>query len=639
MSQELRDLIKQAPVSQIIAHFIPVQKKGAQLVSLCPFHADTKPSLTINDQRGLFRCFACNTGGDAITFVELYRKVDFKEALKECAQILGLPWEDYFKAAKKNPRQELAFRVLDYATKVYKKATTHAPPEFKTFCQERKIAPEMIQKFELGFAPAQSLLAQSLSELPENDRLSALKMAQEIDLIRASKIENTLPFYDFYRSRIVFPIHDHAGQVRGFSCRKTKAEQEPKFLNSRDSFVFHKSSILFGFFLAKHAIRQNNRVFIAEGNMDVIMMHQAGFAETVGTMGTAFGEAHAKMLTHMTTNIYLIMDSDPAGLKAMRSIQNVFFKLGFLPRWIDFSPHKDPDEFIREAGHLAFQERLEAAPILIDSLIEQILGQKTPETIEGKLQLLNQIFELLAPLGGHLLAMERVYHAAKVLGLKSQAEALSHQYQDYLQKNFKPPKLFPALESKMREDKQEDNSQLIQNSQDEAKSPKLLSNMNPEKVQSPLTTLGPYPKTEGQFLKTLLDHPECINHPQLYEILAHCTHPEVKQCVSWIQSVYPEIDEREYESVLSMEAFTDRWSGQLKALVAEVIQLRNATVWDQKTRDRWMKDLKTKIVFDQLKDKRKQLVAQQLNAETDLQAQEYMLQVTQIDKELQNLMK
>jgi DNA primase len=240
MAGQLRELIKQAPISQIVGAFIPLQRRGQNLMALCPFHGDTNPSMTVNDGRGTFRCWSCQTGGDSITFVMEFKKIDFVEAMRECAKILGLPDDELNREKKKNPKLELAFRVLNYANKIYVKVASTQPMHFQKFVEERQLSAESISRFQVSYAPGNNLLTQQLLTLTGDMGEAARAMAREIDLVRISD-KSGRP-YDFYRDRIVFPIHDHAGQVRGFSCRKVLPEQEPKFLNSRDSFVFHKAA-------------------------------------------------------------------------------------------------------------------------------------------------------------------------------------------------------------------------------------------------------------------------------------------------------------------------------------------------------------------------------------------------------------
>lgn len=622
MQGQLRDHIKAAPISQIIGSFITLQRRGQNLVCLCPFHADSNPSMTISDQRGTFRCWACQSGGDAISFVMDFKKLDFIEAMRECARILGLPDDELNREKKRNPRLELAFRVLNYANKLYLHVAGQRPMHFKQFLEERKLTPEAAAQFQVGYAPGTNLIVQQLEGIEGPQGEEARKMAREIDLVRVS--EKTQRPYDFYRDRIVFPIHDHAGQVRGFSCRKVLPEQEPKFLNSKDSFVFHKGHILYGFFLAKNAIRQNDLVILAEGNMDVVMMHQHGFTHTVGTMGVALGESCLKLLASMTKNVVLAMDSDAAGMKAMSGINNAFMSVGILPKYLSFAPAKDPDEFLREHGRLALMERIEKSPRFVDHLIEGLIPSPIPETIDQKLRVMNEVFAVLTPLKEHLEATERIVATAKRLGLRSDEGSILDGYRAHLKGQEKP------LASLVPKPQQPENRE-----EDEFQAP-LQQEVA---LRSPLSRVenGPLLPAERNFLKTIMTHPECVTEPQLHEILAYVSHPEVQQLILWLAKIYPEIDELEYATVLGDEVFSEQYGREVKGIASEALENHKLEPLNEKVLERLLKDLKVRMQLEQLRQKRKENTVLQEQCQTQEEARFYMQEIMRIDQELQLL--
>lgn len=623
MSGQLRDLIKQAPISQIVGHYIPLKRQGSTLVGLCPFHPDTKPSMTVNDQRGLFRCWACNTGGDALSFVKEYKKIEFIEAMKECAGILGLPTDELNREKKKNPRLELAFRVLNFANKLYGHVASQAPMQFQKFVADRQLSPESITKFQIGYAPGNNALMMQFDKVPADQQDAAKQMARELNMVKIS--EGGRP-YDFYRDRVVFPIHDHAGQVRGFSCRAVLPDQVPKFLNSSDSFVFHKASILFGYFLAKSAIRQTDRVIVVEGNMDAVMMHQFGFTETVGTMGIALSESSLRLLHNMTKNVILAMDSDTAGVKAMTSINAAFMALGILPRYLSFEPAKDPDEFLRKEGRLALMERLEKAPRFLDFLLEKIIPTPIPETIDRKLQVMKEVFAVLAPLKDHLEATERVIASAKRLQLRSDDTSLIEQYKQSLKASELPRPQARVL------------PQTTENKEPESEENEVLQE---EAGQAPLARveLPPMLPAEKMILKTLMTHPECLAQPQLHEILAYTSHPEVKELILWLVKIYLEIDEQEYVSILSDEVFSEKYGQEIKNVAALALEEHKAEPLNEKVVTRLLQDLKLRMQLEQLKQKRKEYTEHQKRSVTDEEVVFYMQEITKIDRDLQQLKK
>jgi len=543
--------------------------------------------------------------------------------MKECATILGLPTDELNKDRKKNPRLELAYRVLNFANRLYTHVATQSPMHFQKFVEARQLSAESISKFQIGYAPGSNGLMLQFDKVPEAQQDAAKQMARELNMVKIS--EGGRP-YDFYRDRVVFPIHNHAGQVCGFSCRAVLPDQVPKFLNSSDSFVFHKASILFGYFLAKSHIRQNDRVIIAEGNMDVVMMHQYGFNETVGTMGVALSESSQRLLFNMTKNIILAMDSDAAGIKAMNGINAAFMALGVLPRYLSFEPAKDPDEFLRLHGRLALMERIEKAPRYIDFLLDKTIPTPIPETIDRKLQVINEVFSLLAPLKDHLEATERVVAAAKRLQLRNDETSLIEQYKQSLKTGeAKQPRPTPVAQA--AETREEDPSE----------NPAIQE----EAVHAPLAPVesAPMLAAEKLFLKTVMCHPECLSQPQLHEILAITTHPEVKELVPWLVKIYLEIDEQEYVPILSDEVFSDRYGRELKNVAVQALEEYKPEPLNEKVVVRLLQDLKLRMQLEQLKQKRKEYTELQKQSATQEEVVFYMQEITRIDRDLQQLKK
>jgi DNA primase len=623
MSGQLRDQIKQAPISQIVGHYIPLKRSGSALVGLCPFHPDSKPSMSVNDQRGLFRCWACNTGGDAISFVKDYKKLDFIEAMRECANILGISADELNRERKKNPKLELAFRVLNFANKLYINIAGQKPMHFQQYVEKRGLSDDSIQQFQIGYAPGNNQLMQQFDKIPSDHQSAAKQMARELNLVRVS--EGGRP-YDFYRDRIVFPIHDHSGQVRGFSCRAVLENQQPKFLNSSDSFAFHKASILYGYHLAKNAIRQQDHVFLVEGNMDVVMMHQYGFTNTVGTMGIALSESSLRLLNNMTKNIILAMDSDTAGVKAMTQINSAFMEHGVLPRYLSFDPAKDPDEFLRAHGRLQLIERVEKAPRFIDWLLEKTIPKPIPETTDRKLQVLAEVFELLSPLKESLEATERVISTAKTLRLSSDSASLIEQFKTSLKKSETPQRPSQVV-PQAHENKEEDLGEETESSADAKLHPIALAE------------IPPMLSMERIILKSLITHPECLLRPQLHEILVHITHPEVKELIHWLVKIYLEIDEQEYISIISNEVFSESYGREIKNLAAEALEEYHAEALNEKVLTRLMQDMLMRMKVEQMRQKRKELTERQKQCETQDEVVFYMQEITKIDRELQELKK
>ncbi len=612
--EQLKDQIKQASIVDIIARYIPLSKKGANHEGVCPFHSDTKPSLKVNDVKGLYKCFACGAGGDAITFVKDFKHLEYVDTLRELANVLGLPFEEYQKEKKVDPKLEMSFRVLNAATKLYLKVAAEEPFRYVEFIQKRELDKEFLEKFQIGYAPHNSSLFEYLKTVPGKDRDFAISVAKELGLVREGKFEGNL--YDFYRERVMFPIHDHQGQVRGFSSRAVLPDQMPKYLNSGESFAFKKGNILFGFYFAKNHIRQKQQVIIVEGNMDTVMMHQHGFTETVGTMGTAMSDQMCRLLANMSKTVYLAMDSDPAGIKAMNKVNEEFLTIGLIPKFIDFAPHKDPDDFLKVEGRIVLMERLEKAPFYVDWVIKNSIPHPLPENPNLKLDILNQIFEILAPLKENLLATERVIELAKTLEIRSDASTVLSMYKDYLAKRKEGPVRAVAPR--------------VQQIQVEAET-------HQEETQEPVTPLEvfkPMGKSEKVFLKEILSHPESLTRSEMEEILAIIEHPEVKRFVYWLVNIYQEIDEAEYVTIVQDELNSGSYSKELIDVGTEALFQHSGLKLNEKVLSRMLKDYRLMLKVDYLKHKRREFVENQGQAHSQEEVQFYLGEISKIDKEL-----
>jgi len=617
--EQLREQIRETPISMIIGHFIPLAKKGANLEALCPFHADSNPSLKVNDSKGMYKCFVCDEGGDAINFVKEYKHVDFVEALKIIAGILGLPFEEIQKDKKKNPRVEMAFRVLNASVRLYKKFSSQNPKYFQDFVETRKLNQSSIETFQISYAPANNALINYLQTIPAPDRDFALKTAQEIGITKYN--EDRKSHYDFYRDRIMFPIHDHSGQVRGFSSRRVREDQIPKYLNSGESFIFNKASILFGLHFAKSYIRQEDQVIIVEGNMDVIMMHQFGFQQTVGTMGTALSDSSIKLLSNMTKNIFLAMDSDTAGKKAMARINVDFMSTGLMPKVINFEPAKDPDEYLLKEGRLSLIERIEKAPLLVDVLIAELIPSKPSENTEIKLGILNQIFEVVSPLKENLSATEKILQAAKTLGLKSDSSTILNYYKEFLSKHKERP-----------------TPQMTKSPIQETVEKIILEENQPLSLPTNELDLigGPIGMSEKVFIREIICHPEFLTHLDSDEFLAIIRHDEVKKLFRWLITIYSEIDDSEYVTIVQDELQYGNFGKELINIGTEAL-FNHGNKYNDKVILRMLKDYKLMLKMEELKLKRKDLVLRQKSAPSQIEIDSILSEISRIDKEIHQL--
>ena len=621
--EEAKNIIKDNPISGVINFYHSVSKKGQNYVGICPFHADTKPSMSVNDQKGLYKCFACGAGGDAIKFVMDLQNLNFPEAIKDISSKLGIVIEEQHKK-KENPKVDMGLRVLTVASKIYKKiAKDHKPKSYTEFLKNRNLNEDSVANFGIGYAPGNNALKSYLLSIKsEKDRDFAMSVAKEMGIVREGV--NGRDDYDFFRDRVVFPIWDHFGAVRGFSSRAVLDNQKPKYLNSGESFIFDKGNILYGQHIAKTHIRDKDQVILVEGNMDTVVMHQFGFNNTVGSMGTAFSENSAKVLSNITKHIYLAMDNDDAGMQGMIRANDHFMKQGVLPKFLSFAPLKDPDDFLNEKGRLELMDRIEKAPVFIDVVIDNMIPKPIPSATDQKLDLLNEIFALLSPLNESLLAIEKAINASSTLGLKSSSDDISNAYRDYIKseqakkqryaqyKTNRQQEAAPPLPPEPEYFEQDPEEQFI----NEASQPENLE----------------LSKAQEHVISQLIIHPECLQDDQITEILDFIGKNEVERLIRWLKDIYLEIDDSDYINVIKTK-LEDDISSNLKNILAKALFDYGPTKLNEKVIKKLLEDLKFNLRKEDFKFKRERLVKQQKQANSEEESKRILRLVSEHDKE------
>jgi len=635
--QEVKDHIKAQPISSIIGRFLPLSKRGTQVLALCPFHADTRPSLSVSDQKGLYMCFVCQKGGDAINFVERYKNLDFKDAISELAQLLGLSLDDdNSKIKKKDPKTALSLRILSAACRLYFKMGQDKNVQiFKTFTKERKLSEEVIKDFQLGFAPGNNVLFKYLQALPEKDSPGAIQMAIEIGLIRQGKNN----YFDTFRERIIFPIWNFYGQVVGFGGRATLEHQQGKYVNSQDSFIFNKKNLLYGFHFAKQAIRDQDRIILVEGYMDLIALQKNGFKESIAVMGVALGNSSLKTIISMTKNIYLALDSDSAGLQAMTRMNQSFLQEKVVPKYLKFSPHKDPDEFLENEGIIKFSTLLEEAPTFLDFILSSKIPEVIPENTDQKLQILKQVFEYLAPLKMDLRATERVISLAKRLKLKSGSDEILNSYKQYLEADTQTSQLGPKPWSNNLQRGQESHislANLVLNESKMVKLDKIHNTFGKETKKDQKNTS--IPRLEMALLLEIFRNPGLLKQESLVEVLDFVSQNEVKRIVYWLKNFINEIDPNEYHEILLPCLQREGFSLEVRELAGSALFQFKRNQTDEKKSDlKILFDYKKKLMEMSLKREREVLNEKQRNSTSEDEVLELMKEIGEIQKKIEQL--
>lgn len=342
-------------IVDVVSGYVRIQKKGSSYFGLCPFHNEKSPSFSVSPSKQMYYCFGCGAGGNVFTFVMEYENYSFQEAIKFLAGRAGvdLPEAEYSEEVrKKESRRTKLLEVNKEAAKYfYYQLRSEKGRAGYQYLKSRELSDETIKKFGLGFANMTSSdLVKYLKGKGYDD-----KLLQEAGL---AGFDEKYGMQDKFWNRVMFPIQDINHRVIGFGGR-VMGDAKPKYLNSPETMIFDKSRNLYGLNLARTS-RKNN-IILCEGYMDVITMHQAGFSQAVASLGTAFTEGQAALLKRYTQEVILSYDSDGAGVTAALRAIHILKEAGLTGKVLDLTPYKDPDEFIKNKGQEAFQERLDSA--------------------------------------------------------------------------------------------------------------------------------------------------------------------------------------------------------------------------------------------------------------------------------------
>ena len=342
-------------IVDVVGQYVHLQKKGANYFGLCPFHNEKSGSFSVSGHKQMYYCFGCGAGGNVITFLMKYDNLTFTEAVKQLADRAGikLPDEDDSPAAKamRDKRQILLDINKEAAKYYYYQLRGRNGQKGMEYFRGRKLTDETMQHFGLGYSNITS------DDLVKHLKSLGYEDSQIIDAGLASYDEK-YGTHDKFWNRVMFPIQDASQKVIGFGGR-VLGDGKPKYLNSPETLIFDKSRNLFGLNYAKNS--RAGYMIICEGYMDVIAMHQAGFTMAVASLGTAFTTGQAMILKRYTDEVILSYDSDEAGTKAALRGIGILKEAGLKGKVLDLRPHKDPDEFIKNEGKEAFEERIRNA--------------------------------------------------------------------------------------------------------------------------------------------------------------------------------------------------------------------------------------------------------------------------------------
>lgn len=364
----------QNSIVAIIENYITLKKAGKDYVGLCPFHDDKNPSMRVNDEKGLFHCFACGEGGDVIAFYMRYNNLDFYDALKDLAAKAGIK-DTYKQTSQRINRNnkynlDLFYKVNALAERLYIKYLNESK-EGKAaiiYLKGRGLDSETIETFKLGLSPNKwSSLVQVL-----NKKNIPLKIAEKTGII--IKKSNSENHYDRFRGRIMFPIYDLNSNIAGFGGR-TLTDDSTKYLNSPETEIYSKSKILYGLNFTRSYIRAESTAIVVEGYMDLLTLYSSGIKNAVATLGTSITASHAGLLKRIADKVVMSYDGDLAGTNAAFRAMDMLHGEGIVPHVIKMPDGEDPASYVVKRGEKEFRDLTDNATPLIDMYFDDVLNK------------------------------------------------------------------------------------------------------------------------------------------------------------------------------------------------------------------------------------------------------------------------
>lgn len=393
MEDQVEEIKSKIDIVNLVGQYVVLKKLGRHSKGLCPFHSEKTPSFTVNEEMGRYKCFGCGAGGDVIKFLMEIEGIEFREALERLAEKAGVKLVSR-RREDGDVRQKM-LEVLDLTARYYHWILTEGKSGemARKYLAERKLSNKLIETFNIGFA------------LPEwsglTNYLIKKKGYTEDILIKTglvSKRNDGQGVFDKFRGRIMFPLQDTGGKVVGFSGRilpELAKLEEPKYLNSPETELYHKGKMLFGFYQAKQAIRENKRAVLVEGQMDMISSFGAGVTETVAVGGTALTEDQVEMLARLAEKICFSLDADEAGTAAMKRSVEIAEKRGLGIKVVRITGGKDPDEIARNFPN-KWKSAVEEAIDVYEFVMERAFDKNDKNTIEGIKKITEEVIPFLA---------------------------------------------------------------------------------------------------------------------------------------------------------------------------------------------------------------------------------------------------
>ena len=529
------DLLHRTDIVEVIDKRVPLKKRGNNYTACCPFHQEKTPSFSVNQDRQFYYCFGCGAGGNAIGFVMNFEQSEFPQALETLARDAGLevPREESKAQQQKSSENAEIIKVLELASKFYQfQLRQHSNKnEAVSYLKDRGVSGEIARDFGLGYAPAgwDNLIKAVVSD--EKHEQSLLRAGLIIQRNKEKNDEKEKDgqrrYYDRFRERIIFPIRDSRGRTIAFGGRVLN-DEKPKYLNSPETAVFHKSSELYGLFEAKKSGEKFTKLLLVEGYMDVIALAQMVIKNAVATLGTATSSKHLIRMFRQVTEIIFCFDGDDAGgAAAWRALETTLplMQDGRQVKFLFLPSGTDPDTHVRAVGKEKFKLELESAKPLEDFFFEKLSEDLDMNSIEGKARLSNLSKKYIRQIPRGVYAQLMLDRLSQTLGVSSESLDLLLSTNAPKQESTPPIPPVPNTEWQSSRGRKTTNTKLSTYRKPASVKAIELLLRNPEIALSVNQNLEPLRTAEDEGRKLLLSLVEMVKkdpNTEVFTLLGYC---------------------------------------------------------------------------------------------------------------------
>ena len=417
----IEEVRSRCDIVELISSYLPqLSKRGATYKCCCPFHNEKTPSFTVNQERQIYHCFGCGANGDVFSFVQEYDKLDFLSAVQFLADRTGVKIVYNNSDIKNKDSKDTLLNINNDAASFYHNnlLNSDSGKSCRDYLKKRSLSSDILKEFQIGFSPNgwEELLSKALKKGYK------LEDIEKAGLIAKSKRSGKVKYYDRFRNRLMFPICDTLGRVIGFSGRTLEDKRkEAKYVNSPETLIFHKSSVLFAFDKARKAIVENKFAIVVEGQIDAIRCHSAGLKNVIASQGTALTDQHAKIIKRYADEVVLIFDSDAAGIKAALASSKLFIENELSVKIVALPDGEDPDSLIIKFGIDEFKKLIDEALPALNYLIKEVKKNEDQKTVVGRKRLRNEIMNFINKCPSESWKEEMIIEASRIINISARS--------------------------------------------------------------------------------------------------------------------------------------------------------------------------------------------------------------------------